>query len=186
MLEVRFHGRGGQGAVTAANLLAAAALRDGKKGVQAFPHFGGERRGAPVASFVRIADEEVRLRSRVYHPDIVVVLDRQTLESTDVTAGMKDGGTIIINTRRRPDEFEFSKQFRVAVVDAAGISIARGLLVSGIPALNTPMLGAVARMTDQVSLESVQAVIREQWKGAAGEANAAAAREAYEKTEVNR
>ena len=186
MLEVRFHGRGGQGAVTAANLLAAAALRDGKKGVQAFPHFGGERRGAPVASFVRIAEEEVRLRSRVYHPDIVVVLDRQTLESTDVTAGVKEGGTIIINTRKKPDEFEFSDRFRVAVVDAAGISIARGLLVSGIPALNTPMLGAIAKMTDQVTLESVQAVIREQWKGAAGEANAAAAKEAYEKTEVNR
>jgi len=186
MLEVRFHGRGGQGAVTAANLLAAAALRDGKKGVQAFPHFGGERRGAPVAAFVRIADDEVRLRSRVYHPDIVVVLDRQTLESTDVTAGVKEGGVIIINSRKKPDEFEFSARFRVAAVDAAGISIARGLLVSGIPALNTPMLGAIARMTDYVTLESVQEVIRQQWKGAAGEANAAAAKEAYDKVEVNR
>jgi len=154
--------------------------------VQAFPHFGGERRGAPVAAFVRIAEEEVRLRSRVYHPDIVVVLDRQTLESTDVTAGVKEGGTIIINSRKRADEFEFSDRFRVAVVDAAGISIARGLLVSGIPALNTPMLGAIAKMTDQVTLKSVEEVIRQQWKGAAGEANAAAAREAYEKTEVNR
>ena len=186
MLEVRFHGRGGQGAVTAANLLAGAALRDGKKGVQAFPHFGGERRGAPVASFVRIADEEVRLRSRVYHPDIVVVLDRQTLESTDVTAGVKEGGTIIINTRKKPTDFDFSDRFRVAVVDAAGISISRNLLVSGIPALNTPMLGAIARMTEEVSLESIEEVIKRQWKGAAGEANAGAAREAYEKTEVNR
>lgn len=186
MLEVRFHGRGGQGAVTAANLLAAAALRDGKKGVQAFPHFGGERRGAPVAAFVRIADDEVRLRSRVYHPDIVVVLDRQTLESTDVTAGVKEGGVIIINSRRKPHEFEFSARFRVAAVDAAGISIARGLLVSGIPALNTPMLGAIAKMTDYVTLESIQEVIRQQWKGAAGEANAAAAKEAYDKVEVNR
>ncbi|MCK5213501.1 MAG: 2-oxoacid:acceptor oxidoreductase family protein [Dehalococcoidia bacterium] len=186
MLEVRFHGRGGQGAVTAANLLASAALRDGKKGVQSFPHFGGERRGAPVAAFVRIADEEVRLRSRVYHPDIVVVMDRQTLESTDVTAGVKEGGTIIINSRKKPDEFEFSDRFRVAVVDAAGISIARNLLVSGIPALNTPMLGVVARMTDDVSLESIQEVIRLQWKGKPGEANAEAAREAYDKTEVNR
>ena len=186
MLEVRFHGRGGQGAVTAANLLAAAALRDGKKGVQAFPHFGGERRGAPVASFVRIADEEVRLRSRVYHPDIVVVLDRQTLESTDVTAGVKEGGTIIINSRKRPDEFDFSDRFRVAVVDAAGISISRNLLVSGIPALNTPILGVIAKMTDEVSLESIMEVIRRQWKGKIGENNAGAAEEAYEKTEVNR
>ena len=186
MLEVRFHGRGGQGAVTAANLLAAAALRDGKQGVQSFPHFGGERRGAPVAAFVRIADDEVRLRSRVYHPDIVVVLDRQTLESTDVTVGVKEGGTIVINTRKKPGEFEFSDRFRVATVDAAGISIARNLLVSGIPALNTPMLGAVARVTDQVTLESLQEVIKKQWKGKAGEANAEAAKEAYDKTEVNR
>ncbi len=186
MLEVRFHGRGGQGAVTAANLLAGAALRDGKKGVQAFPHFGGERRGAPVASFVRIADDEVRLRSRVYHPDIVVVMDRQTLESTDVTAGVKEGGIIIINSRKKPTDFDFSDRFRVAVVDAAGISISRNLLVSGIPALNTPMLGAVARMTEDVSLESIMEVIRQQWKGKIGEANAEAAKEAYEKTEVNR
>ncbi len=186
MLEVRFHGRGGQGAVTAANLLAGAALRDGKKGVQAFPHFGGERRGAPVASFVRIADEEVRLRSRVYHPDIVVVMDRQTLESTDVTVGVKEGGIIIINSRKKPTDFDFSDRFRVAVVDAAGISISRNLLVSGIPALNTPMLGAIARMTEDVSLESIMEVIRQQWKGKIGEANAEAATEAYEKTEVNR
>ncbi len=186
MLEVRFHGRGGQGAVTAANLLAAAALRDGRKGVQAFPHFGGERRGAPVTSFVRISADDVRLRSRVYHPDIVVVLDRQTLESIDVTAGLTEGGTIVLNSRKQPTEFEFSDRLRVAVVDAAGISIAHKLLVSGIPALNTPMLGAVARLTDEISLEALLAVIREQWKGSAGEANAEAAREAYDRLEVNR
>jgi 2-oxoisovalerate ferredoxin oxidoreductase gamma subunit len=186
MLEVRFHGRGGQGAVTAANLLAAAALRDGKKGVQAFPHFGGERRGAPVTAFTRIADEEVRLRSRVYHPDLVVVLDRQTLESIDVTAGLKEGGTIVLNTRKKPDEFDFSDRFRVAVVDAAGISIRRNLLVSGIPALNTPILGVIAKLTDEVSLESIQEVIKNQWKGRAGEENAAAAKEAYDSMEVNR
>ncbi len=186
MLEVRFHGRGGQGAVTAANLLAAAALRDGKKGVQAFPHFGGERRGAPVTSFVRIAADEVRLRSRVYHPDIVVVLDRQTLESIDVTAGLDEGRTIVLNSRKKPDEFEFSDRYRVAVVDAAGISIARNLLVSGIPALNTPILGAIVKLTDGVSLEALQYAIRQQWKGAAGEANAEAAREAYDNVEVNR
>ncbi|MFW6057095.1 MAG: 2-oxoacid:acceptor oxidoreductase family protein [Chloroflexota bacterium] len=186
MLEVRFHSRGGQGAVTAANLLAAAALRDGKKGVQAFPHFGGERRGAPVAAFVRISPDEVRLRSRVYSPDMVVVLDRQTLELIDVTAGLKGDGTIVLNTRKKPDEFEFSDRFRVAVVDAAGISIRRNLLVSGIPALNTPMLGVIARLTDEVSLESLQDVIKEQWKGWAGEENAAAAKEAYDLMEVNR
>lgn len=186
MLEVRFHGRGGQGAVTAANLLAAAALRDGKKGVQAFPHFGGERRGAPVAAFVRIADDEVRLRSRVYHPDMVVVLDRQTLEWVDVTAGLKEGGIVVLNTRKKPEEFDFSDRFKVAVVDAASISIRRNLLVSGIPALNTPVLGVIARLTDEVSLESIQEVIKRQWKGRAGEENAAAAKEAYDSMEVNR
>ena len=111
---------------------------------------------------------------------------RVPIQLTGAAVGVKEGGTIIINTRKKPDEFEFSSKFRVAAVDAAGISIARGLLVSGIPALNTPMLGVIARVTDQVSLASIEEVIKQQWKGAAGEANAAAAREAYDRTEVNR
>ena len=185
MLEIRFHGRGGQGAVTAANLLASAALKDGHKGVQSFPFFGGERRGAPVKAFARISDGEIHLRSQIYHPDIVVVLDAHMIESTDVTAGMDQDSVLIVNTTQKPTHVAFSKQFKVATVDAARVSIRHGLLVAGIPIINTPILGAIPRVSKVVSLESIQDAIREQWKGKPGEENAQAARDAYELTEVN-
>ena len=185
MLEIRFHGRGGQGAVTAANLLAAAALKDGNKGVQSFPFFGGERRGAPVRAFARISDSEINLRSQVYHPDIVVVLDPHLIKSMDITAGLKRDGALVINTTEKPGDFDFSKKFKVATVDAAGISIEYNLLVGGVPIINTPILGAIPRVSNTVSLESIQDVITEQWKGESGEENAQAAKEAYELTEVN-
>ncbi len=186
MLEVLFHGRGGQGAVTAANLLVAAALKDGHRGVQAFPLFGSERRGAPVKAFARISDTDVDLRSQIYNPDIVVVVDPGLLQLVDVTAGLKAESVLILNTTHPPGDFEFSKQFRVATVDAAAIAISHKLLVGGIPIINTPILGAIPRVTELVSIESVENAIKDQWKGEAGERNAHAAREAYEKTEVNR
>lgn len=186
MLEILFHGRGGQGAVTAANVLVAAALKDGHKGVQAFPLFGSERRGAPVKAFARIADTDIDLRSQVYNPDIVVVVDPGLLKLVDVTEGLKADGVLVLNTVHKPGDFEFSKRFKVAAVDAAAISIRHKLLVGGIPVINTPILGAVARVTDLVSIEAVEVAIKEQWKGEAGVSNAAAAREAYDETEVNR
>lgn len=186
MLEVLFHGRGGQGAVTAANLLVAAALKDGHKGVQAFPLFGSERRGAPVKAFARISDTDVDLRSQIYNPDIVVVVDPGLLQLVNVTDGLKAESVLILNTTGKPGDFEFSKRFRVATVDAAAIAINHKLMVGGIPIINTPILGAIPRVTDLVSIESVENAIKEQWRGEAGERNALAAREAYEQTEVNR
>lgn len=185
MIEVRFHGRGGQGAVTAANLLIAAARKDGHKGVQSFPFFGGERRGAPVKAFARIAESEINLRSQVYHPDIVMVLDPQLIGLQDVGAGLKPEGVIIINTPKKPGDFELANTSRVAVVDAAGISIRHDLLVSGIPIINTPVLGAIPRVSDVISLDTLQETIREQFRGEVGERNAQAAKEAYETTETN-
>lgn len=186
MLEILFHGRGGQGAVTAANVLVAAALKDGHRGVQAFPVFGSERRGAPVKAFARISDEDVNLRSQIYAPDIVVVVDPGLLKVVDVTEGLKPGGILILNTTAGPNDFEFSQSFRVATVDAAAISIRHKLLVGGIPVVNTPILGCIPRVTDLVSIGSIELAIKEQWKGEAGARNALAAREAYEQTEVNR
>ncbi len=186
MLEILFHGRGGQGAVTAANLLVAAALKDGYRGVQAFPLFGSERRGAPVKAFARISDTDVDLRSQVYSPDIVVVVDPGLLKLVNVTDGLKTDSVLILNTTGKPNDFDFSNQFRVATVDAAAIAINHKLLVGGIPIINTPILGAIPRVTELVSIESVESAIREQWKGEAGVRNALAAREAYEQTEVNR
>jgi len=186
MLEVLFHGRGGQGAVTAANVLVAAALKDGHRGVQAFPLFGSERRGAPVKAFARIADSEVNLRSQIYSPDIVIVVDPALLKMVDVTEGLKPDGSLILNTTSGPGAFEFSQRFKVAAVDAAGISIRHKLLVGGIPVINTPILGCIPRVTDVVTIESIESAIKEQWKGEAGVRNAQAARDAYELTEVNR
>ena len=185
MLEIIFHGRGGQGAVTAANLLVAAALQDGSKGVQAFPLFGAERRGAPVRAFARISDSEIDLRSQVYRPDMVVVLDASLIKLLDITEGLKDNGILVINTTEKPQAFDFSQKFNVATVDATGISVKRNLLVSGIPIVNMPILGAIPRVSELVTLESVTDVIKKQWKGKLGERNAGAAEEAYEATEVN-
>ncbi len=185
MLEILFHGRGGQGAVTAANVLVAAALKDGHKGVQAFPLFGSERRGAPVKAFARIAESDVDLRSQIYSPDIVVVVDPGLLKLVDVTDGLKIDSVLVLNTTGKAADFEFSKRFRVATVDAAAIAIKHKLLVGGIPIINTPVLGAIPRVTDLVSIESIESAIKDQWQGEAGERNARAAREAYEQTEVN-
>lgn len=175
--EIRIHGRGGQGGVTAAELLARAAFKEGRR-VQAFPFFGAERRGAPVKAFARISDEPILIRSQVYSPDYVMVLDSTLLQVVNVAEGLKKRGIIIVNTRKRPNTFGLNR-FRVAVVDATGISLKLKLLVAGLPVINTPMLGAFARATDEVKLESVTDAIKEEWPGSAGEKNAKGAALAY-------
>lgn len=187
LVEICFHGRGGQGAVTAANLLAAAALRDGNKGVQAFPFFGAERRGAPVRAFARISEDEIHLRSEIYNPDIVIVLDESIMDLVDVLKGMKDDGKILINTRKKPDVFAFSQKYHVATVDATGIALKHEILVGGIPVVNTPILGSVPKVLDRVTLLSIQEVIRSKWTGKKelGERNVKATQDAFNQTEVN-
>ena len=185
LVEIVLHGRGGQGSVTAANLLVSAALKDGNKGVQAFPFFGAERRGAPVKAFARISQKEIHLRSEVYFPDIVIVLDESIMEIVDVLKGLKIKGRILINTTKKPDEFKFSKKFNVATVDATSIAIKYDILVAGIPVVNTPILGAVPKVLDHVTLSSIQAVIRDKWRGENGEINVKATKDAYDSVEVN-
>jgi 2-oxoacid:acceptor oxidoreductase gamma subunit (pyruvate/2-ketoisovalerate family) len=185
LVEIVFHGRGGQGAVTAANLLVAAALQDGNKGVQAFPFFGAERRGAPVRAFARVSGEEIHLRSEVYSPDIVIVLDESIMEIADVLKGLKKDGKILINTAKKPGDFNFPKKYHVATVDATGIAIKHDILVGGIPVVNTPILGAVPKVLDRVTLPSIQAVIKNKWKGEGGDRNVKATQDAYKSVEVN-
>jgi pyruvate ferredoxin oxidoreductase gamma subunit/2-oxoisovalerate ferredoxin oxidoreductase gamma subunit len=185
LIEICFHGRGGQGAVTAANILAAAALKDGNKGVQAFPFFGAERRGAPVRAFARISDEEINLRSEVYNPDIAIVLDESVMDVVDVIGSLKEGGVILINTSNKPTDYDFSKRFRVATVDATSIAIKHDIVVGGIPVVNTPILGSVPKILDKVTLKSLQQTILERWKGELGKKNARATEDAYIATEVN-
>jgi len=181
--EIRIHGRGGQGGVTAAELLAQAAFKEGKW-VQAIPFFGAERRGVPVKAFARLSDEPIRIRSQVYNPDYVIVLDSSLMEITDVTEGLKKDGIVIINTVKKPEETDI-KQFRLATIDATEIALELQLLVTGLPVLNTPMLGAFSKATEEVKLESILEVIRQEWSGEAGEKNAKAASLAYEKTVKN-
>jgi len=185
LIEICFHGRGGQGAVTAANLLAAAALHDGNKGVQAFPFFGAERRGAPLRAFARVSTGEIHLRSEVYEPDIVIVLDESIMGLVDVLKGLKKDGKILINTRTKPEDFKFSTNYHVATVDATGIAIKHDILVGGMPVVNTPILGSIPKVLDRVSLPAIQHAIQNKWKGRLVDINLAATKDAYELTEVN-
>ncbi len=185
LVEIIIHGRGGQGSVTAANLLVSAALKDNNKGVQAFPFFGAERRGAPVKAFARISDDEIHLRSEITSPDIVIVQDESIMDLVDVLTGLKENGKILINTTKKPDEFDFSKKYNVATVDATGVAIKYDIVVGGIPVVNTTILGAIPRILDRVTLESIQETIREKWKGEQGEQNVKATKDAYKDVEVN-
>ena len=185
LVEIVFHGRGGQGAVTAANILVEAALDNRNKGVQAFPFFGAERRGAPVRAFARISEDEIHLRSEIYNPDIVIVLDESIMGLVDVLKGLKKNGKILINTTKKPHDFEFSKIYHVATVDATGIAIKHDILVGGIPVVNTPILGSVPKILDRVTLVSLQKAIKNRWKGDLGERNVQATKAAYELAEVD-
>jgi len=177
--EIRIHGRGGQGAVTAAQLLAHAAFLEGKW-VQAFPYFGAERRGAPVKAFARISDEPILVHSQVYNPDYIIVLAPKLHEVVDVTEGLKKDSVIVMNTRKKPEEIGL-KDWRIATVDATDIALELDLLVSGLPVVNTSILGAFAKATGEVQLESVLKAIKITWSGSAGEKNAKAAELAYER-----
>jgi 2-oxoacid:acceptor oxidoreductase gamma subunit (pyruvate/2-ketoisovalerate family) len=177
--EIRWHGRGGQGTVTAADLLARAALYDGFKGTQSFPFFGAERRGAPLRAFTRISRAPILVHSQVYNPDIIMVLDPTLLKITNALEGAKANAFIIINSAKGEDKLGLDEQQNTFVVDATGISLQLGLVVAGQPVASTPMLGAFSLATKLVSIESIGRAIREEWKGELGEKNVKAADEAY-------
>jgi pyruvate ferredoxin oxidoreductase gamma subunit/2-oxoisovalerate ferredoxin oxidoreductase gamma subunit len=184
LVEIVFHGRGGQGAVTAANLLVTAALNDGNKGVQAFPFFGAERRGAPVRAFARISNKEIYLRSEIYEPDLVIILDESIMDIVDVLKGLKNDGKILINSRKKPPEFEFSRKFSVSTVDATGIALKNDILVGGIPVVNTPILGAVPKILGKVTLNSIKETVKSNWKGELSVKNFVATQDAYDQVVV--
>ncbi len=181
LVEIRWHGRGGQGAVTSAELLARAAISEGKY-AQAFPAFGAERRGAPVLAYDRIsAGKPIRIRAEVGEPDVVVVLDPGLLRIVNVTSGLKGKGALIINTKKSVREFEsaFGSKWQLAVVDAT--KIARETL--GVPIVNTTMLGALVKVTGVVKLESLFEPIKQRF-GRLAERNIEAMREAFEGTTI--
>jgi 2-oxoacid:acceptor oxidoreductase gamma subunit (pyruvate/2-ketoisovalerate family) len=182
MIEIRIHGRGGQGAVVASKMLVSAAAKEGRK-VQAFPLFGAERRGAPVAAFARINEQKIRIHSEVYTPDHVIVLDPVLYRTVPITAGLKKGGLILLNSPQDPSSYSFPADFRVATVDAGGIALKYKLGSRTEPIVNTAILGAFARVTGIIGIEALAETIRESIPGKNKE-NEAAAREAFEKVKV--
>lgn len=160
MIEIRTHGRGGQGAVIASEILADAFFREGKF-VQAFPAFGVERRGAPVVSFTRISDGEIRERCEIYDPDHLIVLDPVLIDTVNITAGLKEGGWIIINTNRPVEHKDLIEKYHVAAVDANSIAVKYGLGSRATPIVNTAILGAFAGATKLVGLKAVLDAIEE-------------------------
>ncbi len=185
-IEVRWHGRGGQGAVTAAEILAQAAFYDGYKGVTAAPFFGAERRGAPVIATNRLAREPVRTLSLVQKPSVVVVLDETILRVVDVAAGIRPDGLIIINSKKSPDRIALPPSLRIAVTDATRWATEAGLIISGTVLFNTSILGGFSKATGLVSMESVEKALREHFHGEACEKNVLGARLACEGTVVSR
>ncbi len=182
MKEIRVHGRGGQGAVTLAELTALAAIKEGKY-AQSLPSFGPERRGAPVQAFVRVSeDKPIKIRTEIHEPDVVVVLDPSLLQVMDVTSGLKDGGIIVINTDNTPEEMSNklnSSKWRVSTVDAT--KIARETL--GIPVANTTMLGAMVKLTGVVNLDSLVEPLKKRF-GRMAEKNINTMKRAYDEVKA--
>ncbi len=182
-LEVRWHGRGGQGAVTAAVIVAQAAIFEGKY-AQAYPEFGAERRGAPVRAYNRVSDRPIYTRAPIRNPDVVVVLDPSLLKELYLE-GLKSGGYLIMNTKKSIDEVQSiagRSDIKIAVVDATKIA----LETLGVPIVNTAMVGAFAKVVPVVKLEMVEEAIKENFSGRLAEANISAVRKAYEEVKVNR
>lgn len=178
MIEIRFHGRGGQGAVSSAELLALAAIGEGKY-AQAFPSFGPERRGAPVVAFCRIDDKPIKIRANVYEPDIVVVLDASLLKIVNVAAGLKADGILVTTSKDSPEKIKEDLKIknRLAVVDATKIAME----AIGLPITNTTMLGSLVRASGVVKKESFLPPLKERF-GRIAEKNISAFERAYQQT----
>jgi pyruvate ferredoxin oxidoreductase gamma subunit len=181
MIQVRIHGRGGQGVVTAAEMLSVAGFLEGRH-AQAFPSFGSERTGAPVVAFCRIDDHEIRLREPIQTPDILIVQDVTLFRSLDVLEGLAKDGYLLVNTARKFSDIHLDAVVARLPEGHAQAVPATELALShiGRPAPNTALLGAFAALTDVVTLESVIAAIHRSFPGRVGEANERAACEAHD------
>ncbi|MDR9817480.1 MAG: pyruvate ferredoxin oxidoreductase subunit gamma [Candidatus Methanoculleus thermohydrogenotrophicum] len=174
MRELRIHGRGGQGSVTAAELIAFAAFEGGVY-AQAFPAFGVERRGAPVQAFVRFSDKKIRLRSQIYEPDYIIVQDPTLIRDVDVFRGMKPGGIAIVNTEKPDINARVPDDVKVYLIDATTIALEE----LGVPITNTTLMGAFAAATGEIKLESLENALRNRFSGSMADKNIRAAERAY-------
>jgi 2-oxoacid:acceptor oxidoreductase gamma subunit (pyruvate/2-ketoisovalerate family) len=179
-LQIRWHGRGGQGAITAAKIVALAAFDSGFRGVVMAPSFGTERRGAPVDASLKISKTKIHDLGPIEHPDVVVVLDDALLEEIDVTAGMQPGGILVVNTPKARKDYDFS-QFKLATADVTGLAEEAGLR-RGI--VNTGIIGALAKALPIVPLPALLQAIEAEFEGSKGPENAEAARLTHAHTEA--
>ncbi len=181
MLQIRIHGRGGQGVVTAAELLSVAAFEQGRD-AQAFPSFGSERTGAPVVAFCRISDTDIRLREPILEPDVLIVQDATLLHQVDIFQGLQPDGYVLINSKRSFAELglaDIAKRFRAErLITVPATEIAMRHI--GRPLPNAVLLGGFAALSGLVSLDAVSHAIRDKFSGKVAEANVAAAAEAFE------
>jgi len=182
VLEIRWHGRGGQGAVTSAKILAEAAFHSGFAGVTSQPSFGAERRGAPITASSRLAHEPIRDFSQVTEPDIVVVLDDTLIGVAKAASGIRPGGMIIVNTTSSAEELGIDGDLRVVTSDVTGAAQAANLIVGGQPMVSTAILGAFASATGLITMESVEAAVGHAFSGKAAAKNIQAAQIAFECT----
>lgn len=181
MIQIRIHGRGGQGVVTAAELLSVAAFMEGQFS-QAFPSFGSERMGAPVMAFCRISDKEIRLREPVLNPDVLIIQDSSLLHHVDLFSGWNESGYVLINSALSLEELgiaEFLKRFssdHFCAVPASELAQEH----VGRPLPNAALLGGFSALTGYLKIDSVKSAIRQRWPGSIGKANIAAAESAHE------
>ncbi len=182
--EIRIHGRGGMGNVTAAELLAQAAFADGKY-AQAFPSFGAERQGAPVVAFVRISDRPIRIRQQIYEPDYLIIQDAGLMYMEGVLEGLKPGGMVVVNTVKERSELPIPQEVTVRTTPAMRIAMD----IIGRPLFNVVMVGAFACASELVSIDAVADAIRQRFPGELGEkevqACLAACEEAIKGCEMN-
>lgn len=176
MEEIRIHGRGGQGSVTMAQMLAQAAFEGGKY-AQGFPAYGVERRGAPIQAFARIDDQKITDRSQVDTPDYVIVQDSTLIGLVDVLEGLEEGGMVLVNSECEPEELGLDTKEEVMTVDATGIALEH----LGKPIMNTALLGAFAGATGLINMEDLGKVIKKKFPGDIGEKNVASAEGAFER-----
>jgi 2-oxoacid:acceptor oxidoreductase gamma subunit (pyruvate/2-ketoisovalerate family) len=183
--EIIWYGRGGQGAITASQLIAEAANIEGCPGITTAPSFGAERRGAPVAAFLRLADEPIRIFSQILKPDIAVVLDPTLLPVLKLKERFDSDTIIIVNSHDTAESLGLDGFNVVGIADITKIALANDLKASGVPILNTPILGSFVKLTGLVKMESVAAAIRNKFSASAGERNVTAAMTAFEETRIH-
>ena len=185
--EIRWYGRGGQGAITAAKIVAQAAYLKGYRGVTATPSFGAERRGVPVSALTRISSEPVKVVSQVENPNVVVVLDHTLLKYQEVISGLSSKGWLVVNSWQCPKELNINKgDFNIATADATKVCQELGLIIAGLIVVDTAMLGAFARATKMVDIASIKRAIRKRFSQSAIDINLTAIMKTYKITKLER